>query len=353
MYILRLKLDFIIDLFINVLTMDGVSVIICCYNSETRIIKVLEYLARQETDSSINWEIVLVDNASTDKTAEVAMSYWSGRSIPMRIVPEPEPGLSNARNAGLKEARYAFVSFIDDDNWVEEQWVNKVYKWFHNNEKIGLLGSNGEAVIDGNKPFWFDRLQMCYAVGPQDKETGIQSRVLYGAGLSIRKKTWDDLKSNGFRFILSGRSGKSITSGEDSELCLAVMLAGYNLFYDSELRFFHYMPGGRINWEYLIKLIQSFGRTDPVLNIYYSVVNKNSGFKRMISENRWMVLLSAVYQFISNWPGYFKIIFSNKEGRLEHVGFKRTQYSILEILRLFPVFPAMVSSVRNGKWRKI
>ncbi len=332
--------------------MEGVSIVICCYNSETRIKKVLEYLAKQEAEKTVNWEIVVVDNASTDKTSEVAKTYWSRETIPLRIVSEPDPGLSNARNTGLKEARYSFVSFIDDDNWVEKKWVQKVYNCFKNDKKIGLLGAHGEAVIEGAKPFWFDRLQMCYAVGPPALKAGTKLTRLYGAGLNIRKTVWDHLMANGFSFVLSDRSGISVTSGGDSELCLAVILAGFELHYDPDLRFYHFMPQGRLNWDYLIKLIESFGRTDPVINIYISSINEYNGYKRYIRENRWMILLYSIYLFICRWPGYLKILFSKKEGRLEHVGFQRAKYRVLESFRVFSDFSKMVSSIRKAKWRQ-
>jgi glycosyltransferase involved in cell wall biosynthesis len=331
--------------------MEGVSILVCCYNSEKRIGKVLEHLAYQEADESVKWEVVIVDNASTDRTAGVALESWMRRDVPLRIVNEPDPGLSNARIAGLREAKYSIVSFIDDDNWVEKQWVQKVYNWFVNNDKIGLLGGQGEAVIEGSKPSWFDRELRSFAVGPQAQETGKQEKALYGAGLSIRKKAWEELVSGGFRFILSGRKGKSLTSGEDYELCLAIRLIGYDLYYDASLRFQHLMPKERLNWDYLIRLTQSFGRTDPVISIYSSAVNDNKGYDRGIRENRWMVVPYSVYNFIRSWPGYLKIVFADKEGKKEHKNFQRTKYRMLESFRLFPEFPGLVAGIRNRRRR--
>jgi len=326
-------------------------VVVCCYNSEDRIGKVLEYLIDQDVDASVNWEIIVVDNASTDNTAELARSSWTRKDAPLRVIFEPNPGLSNARNKGLKEAAYSVVSFIDDDNWVEKHWIQKVFNWFGANEKIGLLGAHGEAVIEGNIPFWFEEKQRSYAVGPQFIKTGIQNKALYGAGLSIRKKVWDELVINGFKFILSGRKGKSLTSGEDSELCLAVLLAGYELFYDADLRFFHFMPKERMSWSYLIKLTKAFGRSDPVINIYQSSVNCYSGYDKKKRENRWLVALYSIYLFIRSCPGYLGLLFSKKEGRSEVLIFHRTKSRMIESFRLIPDFPKLVSTVKSGKWK--
>jgi glycosyltransferase involved in cell wall biosynthesis len=329
--------------------MDGVSVVICCYNSEQRIRKVLEHLAGQKVSRSVKWEVVVVDNASRDKTAETARRSWRKRVIPLRIIHEPAPGLSNARRTGLKEAAYQIVSLVDDDNWVEEKWIQKIYNHFRHNPSIGLLGGQGEPVMEEAPPSWFEKYKKCYAVGPQDTRS---TKIMYGAGLTINKKAWNKLVSNGFRFVLSDRKGASLTSGGDSELCYAVMLAGYELLYDKNLKFRHVMPKERINWNYLMRLIQSFGRTDPVLNIYYSTSNEYTGYQYYIRENRWFVLMYSVYRFLLSCPPYFKILPLNKEGRDEEAVYLRNKHRMLEAFRLFPEFPVIVSNVKNGKWRQ-
>src|SRR5215468_3703384 len=101
------------------MTMDGVSVIICCYNSSTRLPDTLSHLGRQNVRPSIPWEVVIVNNASTDNTTVVAHQCWpSDAPTVLRVVYEPRLGLSHARSRGLSEARYEIVSFVDDDNWV-------------------------------------------------------------------------------------------------------------------------------------------------------------------------------------------------------------------------------------------
>ncbi len=75
--------------------MRGVSVIICCYNSSSRLIPTLNHLAKQEITRHIRWEIVVVNNSSTDNTAEVAIETWKQHNVavPLYIVDEPVSGL--------------------------------------------------------------------------------------------------------------------------------------------------------------------------------------------------------------------------------------------------------------------
>ena len=88
---------------------DGVSIIICCYNSSEKIESVLFHIEKQITNG-ILWEVILVDNASNDNTAEVAQQCWTRKDIQLKIVFESKPGLSNARRKGLHVSIYSIVS---------------------------------------------------------------------------------------------------------------------------------------------------------------------------------------------------------------------------------------------------
>ncbi len=80
----------------------GVSIIICCYNSAHRLPKTLAHLKTQVVSQIIPWEVIVVDNASTDGTDQVAKTQWGELpGVPFRVVNEPRPGLSNARNLGV------------------------------------------------------------------------------------------------------------------------------------------------------------------------------------------------------------------------------------------------------------
>ena len=79
----------------------------------------LSHLQKQKISSLIQWELILVDNASTDDTVSVAKKQWQQEPLaPMHVVYEKEPGLMSARKKGVKATRYPIVSFVDDDNWL-------------------------------------------------------------------------------------------------------------------------------------------------------------------------------------------------------------------------------------------
>ena len=252
---------------------EGVSIIICGYNAANRIQPTLNALQQQQfSREKINWEVIIIDNASTDNTSLVASEVWKKNFVTaFRIVREEKPGLMHARHKGLSEAKYEIVSFIDDDNWVEPFWVEKVVSVFSIDKNIGACGGSSEAVFETVQPDWFSTYENSFAVGKQAEATGyIENKkgYLWGAGLSIRKSLWQELLKHGFKNLTIGRDGKNVTAGEDTELCFAFRLLGYRLYYRQDLTLKHYMPLARMNFSYFKKMIIGFGKTNVRLNCY-------------------------------------------------------------------------------------
>jgi len=110
-------------------------------------------LAEQKAPSDTTWEVLLIDNASTDDTALVAKVFWDKNgNVPLRIIREETPGLSHARERAFREAKYEIISFIDDDNWVCVDWVARVVSFFREHPKVGAVGARGHEVTEGVFP---------------------------------------------------------------------------------------------------------------------------------------------------------------------------------------------------------
>jgi len=252
--------------------MSGVSIIICAYNASKRIVPTLQHLQKQQFNKPISWEVIVVNNASDDNTSEIASEVWNQNPVTnFSVIREEKPGLMYARQLGLESANYEIVSFIDDDNWVESLWVQKVADVFAMNEKIGACSGRSEAVFESAAPEWFSLFESSFAVGRQASESGIiddKKGYLWGAGFSFRKSLWFRLQKKGFKNLTVGRQGKNIYSGEDTELCYAFRLMGYQLYYDNDLSLKHYMPEGRMNFSYVEKMSKGFGKANVHLNCY-------------------------------------------------------------------------------------
>lgn len=250
----------------------GVSVIICCHNSSARLPETLAHLARQKVAADIRWEVLVVDNASTDDTAQRARQLWpESAAAPLRIVPEPRAGQSHARLRGLAEARYEFLGFIDDDNWVCEDWVQIAYSEMLAHSDVAVLGSSSSPAFGATPPGWFPQVEFMYAITPTAWQAGDFTRhpgAIWGAGMIVRKSAWLELRELDPPHLMSGRLKNSLAAGEDNELCYQLRLAGWKLWYEPKLHLQHFLPQGRLNWEYARRLFYGGGEAKSRLHPY-------------------------------------------------------------------------------------
>ena len=261
---------------------SGISVIVCCYNSAARLPETLKHLAMQLVPGNISWEVIIVDNASTDSTSEIAENEWQKYDQPsekLRIVNEKEPGLSYARQKGAQEASYKYLIFCDDDNWLNSSYISNAFIIMENDPKIGALGGKSTATTDDNQfPEWFESKQNGFAVGSQSPVQGDVSQTcgLWGAGMVTRTELYLKSFNKMYPSILVGRKGEILSSGEDTEFCYRLLLMGYRLFYDETLTFVHFISKERWSPDYIERSIKSCetGVFDSMELNKYSLLNK-------------------------------------------------------------------------------
>lgn len=276
--------------------MHGVSVIICCFNSSKKLVKTLDYLSRQLTTSP--WEIILVDNASTDSTNAIAAKIWSdkGCHVKIKILSEPEKGQAAARRKGIRESMYDVLLFCDDDNWLDSHYVDSVLYTMSLNKHVGVLGGCGEAVADVLFPDWFQQAEQSYAVGIQASNShgNVPRNWVYGAGMAVRKSALTKLDETGSKYLLAGRTSGLIFSGDDTEMCYLIKLCGYEIWHDTSLTFKHSIAENRLSLIYIQKLYRSFGRAKYILNCYEFAI---SG--RLNKSPLWLKdILYSIYYLI-------------------------------------------------------
>jgi glycosyltransferase involved in cell wall biosynthesis len=287
----------------------GVSVVICCYNSATRLKTTLDGILNQRTTGGLQWEIIVVNNDSNDDTHLVANDILASarQQIPFQVVDEPEPGLSSARKKGYDTSKYEYLLLVDDDNWLVPSYIQIVYDLFEQIPDAGILGGWGEPVLESPRPIWFDEFSSCYALGEQGiipaGETCIETSQIYGAGMAMRMTAYNLLHTSGYRSILSDRKGSSLVSGGDTELCLAMNLGPHKLIYDNRLKFKHEMPDGRVNWNYLKKLTYGFGRSTVKTQIYQHYILGND---LPDLNTRFPIWLDRMLNLLKQFPTHWK-----------------------------------------------
>lgn len=280
--------------------MIDLSVIICCYNGKERLRKTIEHLALQKTN--LQREYVLVDNASTDGSADYVESLWREFSpnVPLRVVNERQPGLVYARMAGVRTAKGKYVVFCDDDNWLREDYVQIAFKLMEQMPYVGVLGGQSVLAPDIEAPVWWEKQQGNYAVGKQLPQTGIANErgFVYGAGMVTRTELARKVFDNRYPFLLTGRKGDMCLSGEDWEYCTRMRMMGYDIYYSEDLFYWHDVDPKRLTSEYLSGLLNSFA-SGAVIQEKYEYARRFTNV--CWQENlKWLLIRLWNYLTVSN-----------------------------------------------------
>lgn len=244
------------------MTVD-LTVAICTYNGAKRVPAVLERLRQQTNTESCTWEILVIDNNSTDNTAQVVREYQANwdKSYPLKYTFEQQQGLAHARQRAITEAQGKYVGFLDDDNLAAPNWVAAAFAFGEANPQAGAYGSRIYPEYEVSPPANFERIAAFLALTDRGSSPRIyapQKKILPpGAGLVIRKQVWLDNVPQ--QILLQGRVGDSMLAGEDLEALLYIQQAGWEIWYNSEMIVHHQITKNRLEKEYLLKLFRGIG----------------------------------------------------------------------------------------------
>jgi len=334
----------------------GVSIVICCYNSSKLLPETIRHISLLKIPAGISCEIIVVDNNSNDNTSETAeellKKYISG-NVTYKILIQPVQGLSAARKMGFENSAYEYIIFCDDDNWLNTDYLEILINTMRKSEKIGAVGGESTAVSDELFPKWFQEFSQSYSAGKQSESDGVIAGIqsaLWGAGMAVRRSALSELYSKGFRSILSDRKKNVLSSGGDIELCYALRLAGWEIWYESSLKIRHFIPGHRLKWEYLRKLSRGFGAQKVNLDPY--LIATDSGSDK--TGQKWQY---QVYRLMNKLRGYgFKKLLKFKnypEGDSDILRIEKTLGRLTELLKIRGKYDERIKSVREAAWRAI
>ncbi len=327
----------------------GISIIICCYNSRRYLPKTLLSLSKQHSNKDIPVEIIVVDNASTDGTSDVAQTAWSklASSMPFILVEEPRSGLIYARQKGINQAKYNYLLFCDDDNFLNEHYVETAFNIMEKDPTIAALGGQGFPEFETEPQEWFNKLNIQYATGKQANQSGpvpYNMSYVYGAGSIYRKDVLQSLYNKGFVSYLTGRKGKKLLASEDVELGYALTLFGYKIWFDERLTFIHIIPKKRLIWSYILKDYYGRGYSNALLKPYQNILYPTK-------ENRsyWKYFFSLAKQIIKEIFTLSYYWFTNRRRNLllniyNHSG------ELVSLLRNRLTINQISTNLKNAAW---
>ena len=301
-----------------------VSILICTYNSGKKIEKTLEHVFNQNGTEDIDFEVLIVDYRSTDDTLKIALDLFNGSNIPLKILNEKKQGKTPALETGLYSSKGEIICIVDDDNGIDKNYIANAYEIMKNYKDVGVIGAFGKAYCEIPQPKWFKNYLGMYAVGGQGNQSGYVTdenrKWFWGAGSVFRKEAWLKAKNNGFEPIFnpsrindSASFVSGFSGGEDPEMCFAIQMCGYKLWYEPKLIYTHYIPKERLTKKYIIDATNGTSAAEPILRLYLAEITINEPLamiRKILYQNYY---IHCLYIYLKLFISRIRYIFSNNK----------------------------------------
>lgn len=225
------------------------SVIICTYNRAESLRETLSAICSQRTASAIDWEVVVVNNNSSDHTEAVISEF--ARDWPrLRYEFVSAQGLSHARNGGIRAARGEVLLFTDDDVLPEPEWIETTLRgldaW-----QADASGGYIAPIWETPPPDWLtERFYGFLAIRTDRSDDYVITRpgeAPYGANMAIRRSVFDRV---GFFDANRGRKGAVLAGGEDGEMFERILATGLKVVFLGQSRVHHKVEAFRLTKTY-------------------------------------------------------------------------------------------------------
>jgi len=255
-----------------------ISIIICTYNRAGLLDRVIDSLAKIEKPD-VDYEILIVDNNSADKTKEVVQKkiYEYKYNMIIRYLLEVKTGLHNARHLGAEKANGDILCYLDDDVTVDKYWLKGVIETFRNTDAV-LVGGKILPKYEVQTPKWIDEFWMKWEAGKClgilsliDLGNGvkeIEASYIWGCNFSVKKHVI--FECGGFHpdampdnLVIYRGDGETGLSRKISE-------KGYKVYYTPKACVYHYVSKERLTAEYFCKRMFQQGISDS-----FSEIRKN------------------------------------------------------------------------------
>ncbi len=246
----------------------AISVVIPTHNPSLHRLKRVLNALKQQTFPPGLWELVIIDNASSD--AGIFDGLDLSWCVNKRIVREEKLGLAWARISGVKASKGDLLVFVDDDNVLMPDYLVHTSKIFSDKSKVGVIGGKIVPEYEIEPPDWFSQTGIslaCCDFGDKEiistyrtskngkKEYPAEAPV--GAGMAIRRVVvdmWAKKAEECPAALILDRKGKSLGSGGDNDIIMTALDLGWLVGYFPELQLTHLIPKERLSVDYLARL---------------------------------------------------------------------------------------------------
>jgi glycosyltransferase involved in cell wall biosynthesis len=252
------------------------SLIICTRNRVTQLTQTLNTVSAIR--SQLKWELVVVDNESTDRTSAVVQEFAASSDQPVQLIVQPGRGVSCAKNAGWQSAKAPLVVCIDDDCYPEENYLDSIFECFSNNPELGFVG--GRILLHDPTD---RRVTIQESLEPLFFAPGsfIQPGVIQGANIAYRRAAISD--AGGFDPWFGAGA---LYSGDETELMARISAAGWYGAYDPKPVVYHHHGRKTANDEWRVRRWYDRGR-----GAYYAKCMLNRRMRNVYVKNWFLTLL--------------------------------------------------------------
>ncbi len=277
------------------------SVIICSYNRAAYIPLALESLTAQSAEPS-SFEVIVVDNNSTDGTRLVCEAFIRGNSSHNIIyLTEKQQGSSFARNAGAAIAKAPLLCFMDDDAIAEKDYVKNIFQFFEDYPQIQALGGRIIPRFIPSKPKWIS-YHVASLVGNFDYSNAViefsKERYPLESNMIVSKSDFDAIE--GFNTALPGVKGTLRIGGEGKDFFYRLKETGCKVYYSPNVIVEHVVEVSRLTPEYMYRVASGIGRGERVRTLQISKL----AFRKKILEYIYKFCGAIVLGFIYLLKGH-------------------------------------------------
>ncbi len=273
------------------------TVLICTYNRASYLASTLDSIGRTAANPGFSWDVLIVDNNSSDDTRHVVESRAAGYRVPLRYLFESRQGKSNALNTGMDAARAAIIVFTDDDVQVAPDWLEAAVRPLLERPDIDYTGGPVRPIWETPPPAWLNHrgnMGGTFAVkdhGPDPFLFEDRMKTPLGVNMAVRRSLIEAI--GGFRPDL-GRNGKELLGQEQAEFFYRSRQAGAQGLYVPAMVLDHVVPASRLTRNYFrrwwywkgvshARVHQMHGRTE--LNVDLRNVPRVLGIPRFVYGN--------------------------------------------------------------------
>ncbi|HXN05563.1 MAG TPA: glycosyltransferase family 2 protein [Nitrospiria bacterium] len=243
-----------------------ISVVVCTYNRSSFLETCLQSLANQTLDKKA-YEVVIVDNHSTDKTQEVAERFTRTYGT-FRVIRENMQGLSYARNRGWHEAKGGYVAYIDDDARAAPDWCEQIKIFFEKHSDAKGVGGPYKAYTPSPPPEWFPSDYGSWTLGEATRPLG-NDEWINGTNMIFAIEALREL--DGFQEKL-GMRGERLSYGEETNYLIRLREKEYLLYFCPLITVEHAILSYKFSLSWLFKSSyangmsarRTFQRTRPI-----------------------------------------------------------------------------------------